>query len=700
MDMKREEVLVFITFFIIFSFFVQWNDAWDHSLFLSPARSVVEKNSLDINPYVNSTHVRLNKTGNYYSPRHLGHSFFATPVYHLSTGLYSFLPERYSPQELSISYMVEPLLSMNYEQSGKLSFARFGVTFFLVALTGSLTILLFYKILRFLTSDSKVVVLLTFGLGFGTSIFTYSTTFYPYIPATLLSLLSFYLLIKTKESGSSRYFLLSGVLMGFAIGTFELAFIPATLFFIYSFKIKRIGCLFFLVGALSGFLPYIIYNFLILETAFTLPAIGNIFPIIEGLPLAPERPAFEYEHMGTVGEIIGPEDPNPFNVPAFLPEAITRTLFYPYRGLFFFYPFLLLFFPGIYFMYKNSMEVESFLLLAIFMFSLLAVVFHGYWWGHFAFGPRRLVLLIPFITIPIIYCFKGIRDHRYEKTFKFAIVSLIIVSISINFLGLQVWEGEPDIDPEEAMGTLRPLGNPLVERYSSFFLENGPRSMLLENLLINNEINIWNAGHACKSYEYVERTEIPLYPSDRLGIITLRIPFLALFLVLLIVFLIWHGYVASYLGIPRMKLLIIALLAASVIFTLGFVRIRLSLATRGWEVNGWGGHRSNEMDIIRRMSQDGTILIHSDREAEKELYFETFSFHQERNLQVFVNGKLVETYTVPLDERKYIHQDIELAEGVNEIRFYSVEGCDRKPEDCNLYCLSVEIYDMDFNPRS
>ncbi|MFB6089154.1 MAG: hypothetical protein ABEK36_05230, partial [Candidatus Aenigmatarchaeota archaeon] len=458
---------------------------------------------------------------------------------------------------------------------------------------------------------------------------------------------------------------------------FDMVFIPAFFFFIYSFVMKKKGSLIFLIGGLIAFSPFVIYYTCVLQTPAAIP--GNFVNLFSGDSVVLRT----HGNMETVFQVTTlPNTLKVFNNPEFIPHVIVRILFYPYRGLFFYYPFLLLFFPGLYFMYNKKLKKESILLLGIFLTTIIGVSWQGAWWGNFAFGPRRFVLLMPFLAIPILYCKKKI-DRKI-------LLSLVIISICVNFLGLQVWEGMPTTNPtRETLESWQSLGNPLANHYLPLLFENGPRSMLLENFLIQGKIGVWNAPQACKSYEYMERTEVPLGNFNN-GILTLRIPFLSLFVILLILFLIWHGEIMTHFNIDKGQIFLL-LFILIFLFTISFVRIRTHLAGSGWEVNGWGGHDSVDLSNSRKMNQNGTILIHSKEDIERELFFDASSFYRRRNLEIFVNERSVGKYSIPVDMNKNIIHTIDLKKGLNEIKFHSVDGCERRPRKCNLHCLSFEI---------
>ena len=161
-----------------------------------------------------------------------------------------------------------------------------------------------------------------------------------------------------------------------------------------------------------------------------------------------------------------------------------KLLFYPYRGLFVFSPFLILFIIGLFFMSKEFIT-EFLLVLGLFIAFLFVNAIPLIWWGGTSFGPRHMLPVVPFLFIPIAFSLKKIKT-RY-------IFILLALSILINLAGLQTLEsfgtntddGQLIIEPSitNAIYSWNSLGNPLLEYYFPLFIKEGPQSMLLEKIL-------------------------------------------------------------------------------------------------------------------------------------------------------------------------------------------------------------------------
>lgn len=482
--MKNTYLKIFLIFLIIFSFQVQWNDSWDFDAKLAQTINIVEHNQFNIDEFKDWTPITFFEKGHIYPTTSIykRDSILATFPYTISYITYSLFPKKIFPEKKEIiCHKKGRKISLILGQ--KISYSRFIVTLLLPVLFGALLMCSLYKIFDFFLESKRKKRILIISFGLGTSIFPYSTAFYSYIPSLFLVVTSFYLIIKTTNVSKHRkkkYLLLAGLLSGFGSFLYMFAFIPVFFLLLYVIrKNKTISLpLIFLLGTSLGFLPSIIYNYSVH---------GFIFR--------------RMEEITSIGYIRMVDMPTAINNVFYYPEIVTRILYYPYRGLFFYYPFLLFFFPGIYFMYRNGEKYESILSFVFFMLYLSWVASFTQWWGNYAFGPRRMVLLLPILILPILNFLKYNNSKGLERIF----LLFVIFSIIINLMGLQVWEGKVQInDVNKKMGTWEPLGNPVVNRYIPLTLKRGPRSVLLENLILHNKLSILNAPQPPQDYKIVD----------------------------------------------------------------------------------------------------------------------------------------------------------------------------------------------------
>jgi len=175
------------------------------------------------------------------------------------------------------------------------------------------------------------------------------------------------------------------------------------------------------------------------------------------------------------------------NVPYHFNISI-RLLFYPYRGLFFYNPILILSLIGLFLMFKHY-KLETILIIVSFILILLASSVQWLWWEGSSFGPRFLVSIIPFLMLPLMFCIKKIN--------KKVLLLFMMICIFISLLGMQEFEQEiseggnsflemnqKTMEKHEIeFYSMQPLGNPLFTYYMPLFFRYGPRSILIEDML-------------------------------------------------------------------------------------------------------------------------------------------------------------------------------------------------------------------------
>jgi hypothetical protein len=85
-------------------------------------------------------------------------------------------------------------------------------------------------------------------------------------------------------------------------------------------------------------------------------------------------------------------------------EAMWGISFGKFRGLFFFAPITILFFPGIVLWWRAGQYRAEWILV---VYAVLAMVLFNsasiMWWGGFAIGPRYLLPMLPFMVLTWIY---------------------------------------------------------------------------------------------------------------------------------------------------------------------------------------------------------------------------------------------------------------------------------------------------------
>jgi hypothetical protein len=216
-------------------------------------------------------------------------------------------------------------------------------------------------------------------------------------------------------------------------------------------------------------------------------------------------------------------------IPTPNPYVMLRLLIYPYRGLFFYHPILLLSLPGLFFMFKRF-KTETLLIILILLLSSTLISMRRNWWGGYCFGERYLMPTIPFLFLPLATIFE-----KMKKVF----LILLSVSILFNFLGLQPAEDWAyDWSSMDMRGdwlikqnSFEILANPLIEHYLPLTLRHGPRSGIFEHLI--------------NGYVSIDIRFPPLSKGVDFPFSKFHVPFLVLFPIFIFEFLIWKKEILS-----------------------------------------------------------------------------------------------------------------------------------------------------------
>ncbi len=666
--LTKRELKIFITFFLVFSFFVHWT-GWVEDSYFDLTRSIADEGRLQIDSYYNNTGDRAFYDGHYYSNKAPGMSFLAVPVYTAWKFLYQNLfSGSIAPGSESITRLFSGVPVVSYFYPGFFVMTSMAlVTIFTSSLFSALNVLLVYKISRHLAKKESHRLLITLAYALGTIAFPYATVFFGNSIGTFFAFLSFYLLFdsKMKRIKDSKHVFLAGISAGFAfMSEYSTLFILAgLLFYAYSIgKMKGLG--FFAKGLFIGLLPLLLYNFFIFNNPF------------------------EFTISYSQQELFPPI--SQFNLPNLY--VILRLLVFPYRGLLFYSPILILSLIALFRM-RKTFAAET--LLIAYIFLAFAVYFStlSWWWGGTAFGARYLLPTVPFLMVPLAAC---------EK--KSALVpALVAISIFIGFLGAQVWENKI-ADPKtillpasyaESVNSFQVLGNPIYDYYLPLFLENGPRSRIIENLPGSHDDFDIRDTPLSKTEEFPPAS-VFLFSAPIAGIVLLKLPFLSLFILAALTFLIWKTEISramkKHVGRINEKSLFVIAIAVGMLFV---------SSSNVFYKDGWYQEGNYDNMTYRWMSQDATLLIynHGGNEKPMNLTFSVLSLVESQTLEIYLNGNLSGVY----EAHKYYTDsaiNLELRPGENTLTFHSNEGC-RGPEsdewNKDLRCLSFAFKNMAFN---
>jgi 4-amino-4-deoxy-L-arabinose transferase-like glycosyltransferase len=629
--MNKNEAKIFITFFIISALFSYWT-SWNEETNFFLVKAIVDDRSFYLDPYQNVTGDRVYVGKHYLAPfSHWMFAIICTPIY--------FLFSVFVKETNVLKYFLTILSS---------------------SLFFSLSILLMYKFLRRFLKNENQRIFLAFSYGFSTLIFQQARLFTVHSMSTFFALLALYHFHYSYKNKNFKFTILLGILIGICL----------SLILSLDVFIGVVWNLFLLKGLLpilSIFLTLfviikkdekIVFISLIGLLTYTSVAIGYL--------MTEEFKLFVH----SIGDI--PWLPKDFERRVVFPLAnFLQLTIFPSKGLFFYYPVLIFAIIGL-FVRKNEISSNIFIFLFILSTLILFSFVPLWWYGWVSYGPSRvLTILMPFFVIGLI----GFIERFGLKV----IIPFVLISVFNNFLLLQYGEDKISTLPWEEykykMENFQILSNPLFEHYLPLTLINGPRSILLESLLIDKKINI-DLKHPYNSItpEFVppgspiiKKFEVYLFSLPKIGIVVLSLPWLSLFIVAGLLILIWKNEILRKIKIKGWILFLILIL----IFFAFFIRVRDFVYGDNWCAPQWN-EDEKKLTEERWIGQNATLILFSRKEMNKILRFEIESFEKNQTLEIYLNKEKIGSYTI--NQKKEIFQPILLKEGKNIILLHTQEG--------------------------
>jgi len=490
------------------TFFVNWY-GWNEESNFALTRALVEENRFEIDSFANLTGDRSFINSHYYSDKPPGLAFLSSfPYFFLKFFDNGFEPKGFISQNYGNATIITEIDRGPFIFTSMFLLTLLSVSIF----TGLTTLLIFYLAKKIV---KKHALFLSLSYFFATIAFHYALHFMTHAISTFFLFFSFFLLYFSKKL---RNFLLAGIFLGISLLFENLILVLLPLFLVYSFfKLKKRYWSYFLIGLSIGVIPFFLYHLSITNKPFYL--------VSSFLDKQIFKHAYEVQSFDFI-KIFHLEKPFPDLM------VMLRILFYPYRGLFFYSPFLLFSIPGFILMFKKQKKE---VLLIIFSLLLLTAVIsmRRIWWGGCCFGERYLLPLIPFLFFPISYFVKrfGIK----------CLIPFFILSFFINLIGLQRGEEYAyDLNKMEASeiileyeSSFKILFNPLKDHYLPLFLKYGPRSPFFEHLINGNFIIDVRVPHISKGTDF---------PFSKF-----YIPFLCLLPLAVLTFLIWRKEIKIWL---------------------------------------------------------------------------------------------------------------------------------------------------------
>jgi hypothetical protein len=372
---QRDAWLVFIFLVAVFVYFFQSPGSNGNSR-LDLVFSFVRSGQLNIDAYqAQSSTMTIDKSiyhGHYYSDKAIGTALLGSAVYFPFYTLTRF--SKYLWTESQIAQI--------------LTASAIGVP---AAFAGSLI----YVLCLYLTGRKLKSFFITLAVAMGTIYFPFSGNFISHPLAAAVLFCAFFLIFQVKtipniQTDDWRLFLI-GFLLGFALITeYQTALIvlPLVGYFYYALvqqkqTLRRIArsSLFPILGGVIPLVVLMTYN----KICFGSPlAIGYSYESDAGF-----QSAMAQGFMG----IHTPD---------------LRVLYYltihPFMGLFWQSPVLIFSILGFYFMFQNKQyRGEAVMIILAFLLYLLMNSGYYMWWGGWSSGPRLLIPVLLFLSIPLAF---------------------------------------------------------------------------------------------------------------------------------------------------------------------------------------------------------------------------------------------------------------------------------------------------------
>lgn len=458
----KKEIKLFFTFFLISCIFVHWGGWYENSVF-SLTRAIVDEHRFEIDTFANQTSDRAYFNGKYYSDKAPLTSIVGIPSYVLTKYVLKNEINR-----TAFKFFDNGRTSLYfYKNPGIFLFtAMITYTIGTSVIFSALSLLVFYKILFHFFKKESHALILSFILGFATLMFPYALNVNVQPVAVFFLLLSFHFLLHEEKNNKLRYLAFAGISLGLSFTADYSIGIAAFLMVAYVLftrkNLTKTSIFFF--SFVLPLIPLFSYNYVLLNNPFTFMQ--------------------KYEDSSVFSSV--PKEI--FNTYGFLSPnlgVMYQILIGFYRGLFFYYPILILSIIGLFYM-RKTFKSEAILFLLIFISYVVFNSSRITWHGGYAFGPKYLYYTVPFLVIALGFTLKDFNYPSYKIVFSV----FLLLSIFSNILSLQIME-DMLIDSKTLLiqeqyqketDSFGVLPNTLYDYYLPLFLKYGPRSLIVENL--------------------------------------------------------------------------------------------------------------------------------------------------------------------------------------------------------------------------
>ncbi|OHB72592.1 MAG: hypothetical protein A2W17_03010 [Planctomycetes bacterium RBG_16_41_13] len=440
---SKVEITLFFLCFFAYGYFFHGGGANQNATY-DQIRSIVEYGELSINRFAYNTHDVSVYKGFVFPNKAPGLTFLGVPIGFILFQL----------KEVFLHFMAEDTYFL---------LACYFINWLTVGFISAILCVVLYKFIYQLTQCTMTAFIGTMGYGFGTTAFAYSTILYAHQIATACSFIAFYLIfiLKNKKVSYFPTIFLSGLLAGYSVITeYPCIFVWFLLFLyvIFLFPHNKKYIIYFTIGSSIPAGILLFYNYL----CYNNPIHFSYF-------------SFFVRNADVQSGL--KETVKTISFPGIL--TLYKITFDSYRGIFFYCPFLLIFFPGIYYFLKQKGVFKEFLLLII--ITTYYFVFNAsyrHWDGGWSLGPRHLVATIPFMVLLSSFFIKQYPKISICGTLASFFLMLMAVSVT----------------PETPSDRCR---NPIVEFYFKNFFDSNlslNKMPIFTSNILGDKFNSFNIG--------------------------------------------------------------------------------------------------------------------------------------------------------------------------------------------------------------
>jgi hypothetical protein len=372
MKYTKRAFLVFILLVFMYGYYFQDPQSNGNSR-IGLIFAIVQEGRLTIDSYYDApgtqTIDRAFYNGHYYSDKAIGTSIVGVLFY--------------APMYLLMKLTGHPLSLLQI---------KYLLTLFVVGLPSALAGSLLYILCETISKNVLKAFLATLAVTLGTMVLPFSDIFFGHQLAGAFLFSSFFLIFQLKIRpeliSKPAYLALIGFLLGTAFiteYTTAVMILVLAVYYVYCLRIKlsfhgiRSSIMPVVVGSILPIAILIIYDTL---------CFGNFFSI------GYENLANQYQASMAQG-FMGISWPQPI--------ILFYLTFHPARGLFWQSPVLLMSLIGLFYLWRDkNYRLEGIIITIAFVSFLLINAGYYMWWGGASIGPRHLIPMLLFLSIPLI----------------------------------------------------------------------------------------------------------------------------------------------------------------------------------------------------------------------------------------------------------------------------------------------------------